>query len=277
MPLVSILMTAYNREKYIADAIESVLLLSYTNFELIIVDDCSKDNTIQIAKKYEANDSRIKVYENEINLGDYPNRNKAAGYAKGKYLKYLDSDDMIFPGSLSFMVNTMEQYPDAGLGVSSRTVTTTTYLTSKQAYQLHFFERGLLDNGPTGTIINTEKFIHCGGFKAIRNVSDLDMWLRMAAKYPVIEMPKDLIYWREHEGQEINIAPELYAEYNLAILEENLFDTCCPLDDKEIQYIVSKFRRITARGVLKILIKKKKLQLFLKVRKKYKLEVKDFF
>src|SRR5258708_39815278 len=94
-PLVSILMTAYNREKYIAEAIESVLTSSYTNFELIIVDDCSTDNTLTIAKSYEKNDARIKVYLNEKNLKDYPNRNRAASHAKGKYIKYLDYDDKI--------------------------------------------------------------------------------------------------------------------------------------------------------------------------------------
>lgn len=64
-PLLSVLMTAFNREKYIAEAIESVLASTYTNFELIIVDDCSKDNTVNIAKSYEQKDQRVKVYINE--------------------------------------------------------------------------------------------------------------------------------------------------------------------------------------------------------------------
>jgi glycosyltransferase involved in cell wall biosynthesis len=73
-PLVSVLMTAYNREKYIADAISSVLNSTYKNFELIIVDDGSKDATVQIAKQFEAKDERVTVYQNEKNLGDYNNR-----------------------------------------------------------------------------------------------------------------------------------------------------------------------------------------------------------
>ena len=77
LPLVSILMTCYNREKYIGEAIESVLASSYTNLELIIVDDHSSDNTVGIARAYAAKDSRVNVYVNELNLGDYPNRNKA--------------------------------------------------------------------------------------------------------------------------------------------------------------------------------------------------------
>src|SRR5436853_5775843 len=107
-PLVSVLMTAYNREQFIGEAIESVLSSTYKNFELIIVDDCSGDSTVSIAKDYGRKDSRIKVYVNEKNLGDYQNRNKAATYASGKYLKYADSDDKLFPDGLNYCVRVME-------------------------------------------------------------------------------------------------------------------------------------------------------------------------
>ena len=69
-PLVSVLMTAYNRGKFIAEAINSVLNSSYTHFELIIVDDCSTDNTVVIAQSFAAYDNRVKVFQNEKNLGD---------------------------------------------------------------------------------------------------------------------------------------------------------------------------------------------------------------
>ena len=93
MPLVSILMTSYNREKYIHEAIESVLASTYKNFELIIVDDGSTDSTLQIAYAYAKKNERIRVYNNEKNLGDYPNRNKAASYASGEYMMFVDSDE----------------------------------------------------------------------------------------------------------------------------------------------------------------------------------------
>lgn len=74
-PLVSVLMTAYNRDKFIAEAIESVLASSFKDLELIIVDDCSTDKTLDIAKTFQQIDTRIKVFRNEENLGDYTNRN----------------------------------------------------------------------------------------------------------------------------------------------------------------------------------------------------------
>jgi glycosyltransferase involved in cell wall biosynthesis len=114
--MVSVLMTAYNREKYIAEAIESVLASSFKDFELIIVDDCSKDHTVEIARRY-TSDPRVQVHVNEKNLGDYPNRNRAASFARGKYLKYLDSDDVIYPHGLEVMVSSMERFPEAVLGL----------------------------------------------------------------------------------------------------------------------------------------------------------------
>ena len=93
-------MTEFKRDNFIKEAIESVLNSTYQNFELIIVDDASTDQTVSIAKEFALRDQRIKVYVNDQNLGDYPNRNKAASYAIGKYIKYLDSDDRIKPAGL---------------------------------------------------------------------------------------------------------------------------------------------------------------------------------
>ena len=75
--MLSVLMTAFNREDYITEAIESVLSSTYKNIELIIVDDKSTDTTVKIIRQYQIKDERIKLFINEINIGDYPNRNKA--------------------------------------------------------------------------------------------------------------------------------------------------------------------------------------------------------
>jgi glycosyltransferase involved in cell wall biosynthesis len=76
-----------------------VLASSFKDFELIIVDDCSKDHTVEIERRYRS-DPRVQIHVNEKNLGDYPNRNRAANYANGKYPGYLDSDDIIYPYGL---------------------------------------------------------------------------------------------------------------------------------------------------------------------------------
>jgi glycosyltransferase involved in cell wall biosynthesis len=248
-PMVSVLMTAYNREKYIAEAIESVLASSYNDFELLIVDDCSSDNTVEIAKQYEAKDNRVKVFVNEKNLGDYPNRNKAASYGRGKYLKYLDSDDVMRKDCLEKMVSQMELYPECAFGISSRSLNHSIIHTPENSYRVHFFERGILDISPSGSIIRNDIFKIENGFWETRCVSDFEFWLRLAQKHPVLELQKDLIYWREHEEQEINLGKIEYLEHNLNIISEKLKGSL--LNELDQTAILIKYRKTTTRQIIK--------------------------
>jgi glycosyltransferase involved in cell wall biosynthesis len=206
IPLVSVLMTAYNREKYIAAAIESVLLSTLKDFELIIVDDGSVDDTVAIAKGYARKDSRIVVYLNENNLGDYPNRNKAASYAKGKYLKYLDSDDIMYRHCLDVMVSCMEKFPDAGYGLSAFGDSQNPYpvcLTPREAYLENFMEnKAHFGRAPGSSIIKREAFNRVKGFSGIRQVGDFEFWMKIGCYYPMVKMPVDLYWSRLHESSE---------------------------------------------------------------------------
>ena len=104
-PKISIIVPLYNTPaKFFDEMLRSVTRQTYQNWELIVVDDQSRDRSVEIAQSYAAKDARIKVYVNEVNLGDYPNRNRAASYARGKYLKYVDADDMIYPYGLEQLV-----------------------------------------------------------------------------------------------------------------------------------------------------------------------------
>lgn len=108
-PLVSIITPLYNSEKYIAETIESVLAQTYSNWEMIIVDDCSKDNGVEIVEKYREKDKRIKLYQNEINKGVSYTRNRSIDIAQGKYIAFLDSDDLWKKEKLEKQINFMEQ------------------------------------------------------------------------------------------------------------------------------------------------------------------------
>jgi len=109
MPLVSIIMPAYNSEKYLSESIDSVLSQEYKNWELVIVDDCSNDSTPEIIKKYEMNNSKIKYYRLDENSGPAKARNKAIDLAKGEYLAFLDSDDIWFSDKLKKQISFMEK------------------------------------------------------------------------------------------------------------------------------------------------------------------------
>lgn len=105
--LVSIITPAYNDEKFIGKTIESVLAQTYKNFEMIIVDDCSTDNTCAVVESYK--DSRIKLLKNEMNSGPAVSRNRAIAESQGKYVAFLDGDDMWFPEKLEKQITFMEK------------------------------------------------------------------------------------------------------------------------------------------------------------------------
>lgn len=105
--LVSIIMPSYNTAKYIGESIESVLSQTYHNWELIIIDDCSNDNTDEVIAKY-LRDERIRYYKNEVNSGAAISRNRALREAKGRWIAFLDSDDLWEKDKLEKQINFME-------------------------------------------------------------------------------------------------------------------------------------------------------------------------
>jgi glycosyltransferase involved in cell wall biosynthesis len=273
IPLVSVLMTAYNREKYVGEAIESVLASTYTNFELILVDDCSSDQTYEIAKKYELLDKRIKVYQNEYNLGQFPNRNKAAEYASGKYIKFLDSDDLIYPHGLEVFVNMMEPFPEAGFGTEHFTQFVSTPFpiihTPREAYMSHFSGTGLLLRGPSATIINTHVFKSNGGFLQDASVNgDTEFSLRIAAKYPIISLPPALVWWRQHPDQEflLGFKNNTYLKFDFNLKYNTINSINSPLSNDEKKKLTKKIKKENIYNIYRYLLRLKLKKAFIAIK-----------
>jgi glycosyltransferase involved in cell wall biosynthesis len=206
-PLVSVLMTAYNREKYIAEAIESVLNSTYKNFELIIVDDGSADETLKIIKQFAANDDRIQFYLNDHNLGDYANRNKAAGYAKGWLMFYVDSDDTIQTDALEYVVQQFQLNSVAKFSTIyyKSDINVVSVVSSKESIRKNFYQHGFLNVGPGGTVIQTSYFKAIGGFpEKYGPVEDMYYNLKAAANTNILLLPYKYHNYRRHSGQEYN-------------------------------------------------------------------------
>lgn len=106
--LVSVIMPAYNAEKYIEEAIRSVLAQTYSNWELVIVNDASKDGTEEIIKRYQTLDKRIKFHSLTENKGVANARNVAMQNSIGQYLAFLDSDDLWLPEKLAKQIQFMQ-------------------------------------------------------------------------------------------------------------------------------------------------------------------------
>jgi glycosyltransferase involved in cell wall biosynthesis len=269
-PLVSVLMTAYNREKYIAEAIESVLASTWRNFELIIVDDQSTDNTLSIAKSYEQNDERVKVYTNETNLRDYPNRNKAASYAKGKYLKFIDSDDKIYDWGLTYCIEQMESYPQSSFGISmidGDYSLPAVLMNSEDVIRKHLFQTTHLSAGPTGTIIQRKFFEKIQGFDTRFFMANDEYFnVKIASLTPVVLLKKSFFFYRIHDSQEQNNRIG-YLIYGFLAKKEMIERLNIPLRKDEIKYLAKKWNKEHATELIKLMLVHKKVSEAFKVMK----------
>jgi glycosyltransferase involved in cell wall biosynthesis len=256
-PQVSVLVTVYNRQEYIAATLRSILASSFTDLEVIVVDDCSTDLSLSIAESVAGVDARVRVFRNEINLGDYGNRMKAASLARGEFLKYVDSDDLIYPHSLDVMIHAMKQDSTLALALShSLPEDTEPYpwiLSPAESYGKHFLGRGCFGCGPTGAIIRRSAFEEVGGFrKEWRVLSDIDLWLRLGARRPVALLPPGLVWWRRHPGQEYSSynANVVYLERGFELSMQSLQDAICPLSEVEIRAAITRAKHCHARRLL---------------------------
>lgn len=260
-PLVSVLMTVYNREKFIAQAIECVLSQTYKNWELIITDDQSKDNSVSVAQSYAAKDSRIHIYINEHNLGDYPNRNMAASHAKGRYLKYLDADDLLYPWALECLVSMMESHPDAKWGLCSlppdRQRIYPYVLSPEESYRTHYFHCSLFHKAPLSSIIQKEAFDAVGGFTGKQHLGDFEMWHILAKHYPLLVMPQGMAWYRLHGDQQMtdNLTDPFVPFKYLVCSIEQVSSTNCPLTKDEKRNIVERTYKAMSRAIVKSVLK----------------------
>ena len=109
-PLVSVIMPAYNAERYIKESIASVLNQTYQNLELIIVNDCSNDDTLKVIQKFSFDDDRVVILNNDVNLGCANSRNRGFAEAKGNYIAFCDSDDVWMENKIEKQLNHIKEH-----------------------------------------------------------------------------------------------------------------------------------------------------------------------
>lgn len=253
-------MTAYNREKYIAEAIESVLASTYNNFELIIVDDCSADKTVSIARSYQEKDRRMKLFINEKNLGQFPNRNKAASYATGEFLMNADSDDKMYADGIENCVDAMLAFPESSFGMfCSDTSRSPFIIDSQEAISKHFFEKPFLTIGPGGTIIRRSFFNAINKYPVNYGVpGDMYFNLKATCFSPVVMLPFEFMFYRRHEAQEINNSYS-YLINNYLYLKDALAELPLKLDRRQIEWLQNKNKRRFFVNIIKYFLKTKSI------------------
>ncbi len=266
-PEVSVLMVVYNQEPYIAAAIESVLSSTYTDFEFIIVDDCSTDQTVSIIRAYEQKDERIKFIANQQNLGQFANRNKAAALAKGKYIKYFDSDDIMYPNCIEIMIRSMHAFPEAGMGMVyglDLDIPFPVLFSSHKAYAMHFFENKGMMVGPPGSIFKKEAFDKAGGFSGTPYASDYELNLTITAVMPYVAIQPGLFFYRVHAGQGMYEGNQNngYKVNTYKVQQVALRNEKCPLSATEVNRALRMINKLQARRALGDLLKYRKINRF---------------
>ncbi|MDA3838912.1 MAG: glycosyltransferase, partial [Candidatus Delongbacteria bacterium] len=114
-PKISVIMSVYNSEKFLREAIDSILDQSFSDFEFIITDDCSTDNSLKILKEYSIKDDRIVLLKNSENIGLTKNLNRMLDIAKGKYIARMDADDISLSNRFEMQFDFMENNPEIGV------------------------------------------------------------------------------------------------------------------------------------------------------------------
>jgi glycosyltransferase involved in cell wall biosynthesis len=254
-PKVSVLIPTYNYAHFLDETIQSVLNQTYDDYELIIVDNKSTDDTIDVVAKY-LGDKRIHFYQNDTNLGLTGNWNKCLEYATGDYIKFLCADDKFHPEMLQKFVTVMDKNPTVSLITCDKEVFHAKSFVTQVAYShLHDGKKALLSTlndhcwiGEPSSVMFRRKNLHVGLFtNEYKMHVDWEMWLRMLSVGDCYIIPEALSMIRYHPEQHARKMKKLkyvlcFEEYNLAkdVQSRKKFDYQIDSNDQFIRSAVKK-------------------------------------
>lgn len=204
-PLFTVATVTYNSGKWVKQAIESVLASSYSSFEYIIADDCSGDDTWKIVSEY--NDPRIVAFRQENNTGEYANRNAVINVAKGRYLLFVDGDDVLFKHTLRNLSEYIAAFPNAQMiwGVQPADI--------DFAIMPYLFEPGELMRfiygtklplaviGFAETVFRLEELRTAGGLSKRYSIGDTYIKKKLALTCNALFVPVGFVFWRRSSNQ----------------------------------------------------------------------------
>ncbi|MBR5479471.1 MAG: glycosyltransferase family 2 protein [Clostridia bacterium] len=244
-PKISAIMSVYNGEEYLSPAIESVIGQTFTDWELIIINDCSTDTTADILASFAKKDSRIKVHTNEVNLRLPKSLNKAISYAKGKYIARMDADDICLPDRFEKQYVFMEKNGDVALS-SCR------FMTLKK--------EGIASGGCGGRVdsealcarlLFTNPILHPGIIakaeimkelkydETLTCTEDLELWTRFAMNgYKIEIFPEYLMLYRIHDKQITATTIARQHDEVLKIQKKYFSHFLCDMDEKYAEFYI---------------------------------------
>jgi glycosyltransferase involved in cell wall biosynthesis len=234
-PTVSVIIPAYNRAQWIGASIQSVLDQTYTDYEIIVVDDGSTDDTAEVIRAFT---DRVR-YVYQENGGAAAARNRGMRESRGEYLAFLDSDDLFMPEKLQKQVEYLQHNPHIGMVYSAYSNidgnNNELGIVSAQ-HTGHIYRQFLFHcNIQTSTIMIRRQVAKAvGEFDVyLRLPEDIDYWIRIARHYEIGAIDEPLSRFRTHPGN-IERDPEKILNYFLYIAEKNLDDDTGPIFHRRV-------------------------------------------
>lgn len=230
-PRVSVLMPIYNGEKYLRQAIDSILRQTFTDFEFLIINDGSTDSSAELIESY--NDPRIRLVHNKTNLKLIETLNKGIKLARGQYIARMDCDDISLPERLAKQVAFMDAHPEVGvLGTGFYFMGSDGKLSYKVLFPIkhHLLRWGLCFYCPIchpSVLMRKDAIVKVDGYDPeMFHVEDYDLWYRLSKKTKLANLSDILLYLRKHQDSvcstNLLLHTENATEINRTIISEVL-------------------------------------------------------
>jgi glycosyltransferase involved in cell wall biosynthesis len=203
-PKITVFMACYNSALFVAEAINSILNQTFTDFEFIIVNDGSTDKTVEIIENFK--DDRITLLHNAKNEGLVYTRNKALTYANGEYIAILDSDDIAYPNRLALQYDFLQKHPEIALCGGHATIINQHGEKTGKKHIVPISENLdmiMLFGNPfinSSSMFRTSIFKELNGYKNYALNEDFELFIRIANKYPVVNIDHFLVQYRIHQN-----------------------------------------------------------------------------
>jgi glycosyltransferase involved in cell wall biosynthesis len=205
VPVVSAIMATYNKGPWVAQAIDSLLAQTFTDWELILVNDASTDETAEVLARY--SDPRIRIHELKENVGRARARNVALGLAQGRYIAVCDSDDISMPTRFDEHVTFLDTHPEIDIVSAHMRLLSANNVARRFLFPIDHesiarrFARGKMGVAHGASMIRAECFQHTGGYcPDLRVAEDFELFRRFSTRYRFETIPKELLLYRSDLG-----------------------------------------------------------------------------
>ncbi|MEQ8972795.1 MAG: glycosyltransferase [Coleofasciculus sp. C1-SOL-03] len=253
MPLVSVIIPVFNGEKTIRETIESVLQQTVADFELMVINDGSTDNTLSVISQIK--DSRLKVFS-YANAGLAASRNRGISQATGTYISFIDADDLWTADKLEAQIKALEANPQAGVAYSwtdwidesGQFLRPGGHIIANGNVYDKLLLRDFIEGG-SNVLVLAKAFAEVGGFdESLNAVEDWEMWLRLAARYEFVCVPSAQILYRISPNSMSTDVWKMEAA-SLQVIERALAQSPEPLDYLKRQVLAERYKYFTFKAI----------------------------